>query len=175
MTHLDLTPRLRLGISSCLLGERVRYDGGHKKHAYITGELTRYYELIPFCPEVAVGLGIPRAPIQLIDFNGRIRALRIKNPALDMTISLKEYVAEVEAELATLSGYIFKGKSPSCGLHDVKVLFNDQRIEASGQGIFAAELMRLFPKLPVIDEQQIMDQRLRKIFLDRVEAYQAGR
>jgi len=174
MTQIRSTNRPRIGISSCLLGENVRYDGGNKKNVFITDELSRLFEFISFCPEVAAGMGIPRPPIQLIDFNGQVRALGIKNPALDMTGSLTECANHINHELAELSGYIFKCRSPSCGINDVKVLFKDQAYDVRGQGIFAAEIMKRFPHLPVIDEQQLTNTRLQQLFLDRVyQHYQA--
>ena len=160
-----------IGISSCLLGENVRYDGGNTKNDYITEELSRQFEFIPYCPEVAVGMGIPRPPIQLVAFNGEIRAQGIDNPAMDITLALHKYAKKIAQEIDDLSGYIFKKNSPSCGIKDVKVLVGTDKYELRGQGLFAAEIMRQLPDLPVINEQQLTDETLRHQFMDNVRTY----
>lgn len=159
-----------IGVSSCLLGENVRYDGGNKKDAYITQQLSTRFELVAFCPEVAIGMGIPRPPVQLVDCDGEIHALGIENPAMDVTMPLSEYANTISNELAGLGGYIFKRNSPSCGITDVKVLINNQ-YSLTGQGIFAGQIIQRFPELPVIDEQQLTDKILRETFINNVNHY----
>jgi len=164
-------PPVRIGISSCLLGEKVRYDGEDKKNAYIIEQLSLRFELIPYCPEVAVGMGVPRPPIQLVDCHGELRALGIADPSMDMTRALREYGKKTAKEIAALSGYIFKRNSPSCGTTDVKVLVENNEFELRGQGLFAAEIMQHLPDLPVIDELQFMDETLRRQFFKNVNDY----
>lgn len=166
---------IKIGISSCLLGERVRYDGGHKKNQFIIEQLSPSFEFAPYCPEVAAGMGIPRPPVQLVDCNGKIHALGIENPAMDMSLPLREYGKRIQQEIACLSGYIFKSNSPSCGISKVKVLAGNDIFELRGQGLFAAEIMRQLPDLPVIDEKLFMDKNLRKHFLINVRNYHHSR
>jgi len=168
MTYIK--PRPRIGISSCLLGENVRYDGTNKLNAYITEQLATLFEFVPFCPEVAVGMGIPRPPIQLVDCDGEIHALGIADPSMDMSQALRDYAYQISHDLAGLSAYIFKRNSPSCGISEVKVL-NHNKYELRGQGIYAQEIRRNFPDLPVIDEQQLADEKRREQFFQQVKKY----
>ncbi len=170
MMYIKPTTRPRIGISSCLLGENVRYDGSNKKNTYITEDLSGLFEFVPFCPEVAIGMGIPRPPIQLVDSNGEVHALGIDNPAVNVTLALREYAGKIKPQLDCLSGYIFKSHSPSCGITEVKVLIGNN-YELIGEGIFAHEIKRMVPDLPVIDEQQLMDDALRSTFLQHVKTY----
>ncbi len=160
-----------VGISSCLLGQAVRYDGGHKRDAYILGTLSRYFELRPFCPEVAAGLGIPRPTIRLVagraDATPRVvevqRAEREHTSAL-LTASREE----VARRLGSLDGYILKKGSPSCGMERVKVYGPNGYALAKSSGVFAAELMRAMPHLPVEEEGRLGDPVLRENFIERV-------
>src|SRR3569832_1847803 len=108
--------KVRVGISACLLGERVRYDGNHKHDAYITGTLAKVFEFVAVGPEVAIGMGVPRPPIQLVGEAAQPRAIGVGDPALDVTAALTAYGRRMAVELDDISGYIFKAKSPSCGL-----------------------------------------------------------
>lgn len=164
-------PPVRIGISSCLLGQNVRYDGGNTENTYVTEELARQFEFVPYCPEVAIGMGIPRPPIQLVDCDGEIHALGIDNPAMDLSLPLSEYGKHVASEIHDLSGFIFKRNSPSCGINDVKVLTANNHYELRGQGIFAQQIIQHLPSLPVIDEQQLMHKTLRQNFLENVKIY----
>ena len=170
MTWVKRNNRPKLGISSCLLGEKVRYDGDHKRNTFIIEQLSRQFEFVPICPEVAIGMGIPRPPMHLVDCDGDIRALDIANPDKDMTQSLSDYAIEISQQLASLSGYIFKSKSPSCGITGVKV-WNGRDYELRGQGIFARAVMQALPGLPLIDEQQLADEFLREQFFKNVNTH----
>jgi uncharacterized protein YbbK (DUF523 family)/uncharacterized protein YbgA (DUF1722 family) len=156
---------MSLGISSCLLGENVRYDGGNKYSPYIVENLLAHIELVPVCPEVAIGLGVPRPPIQLVDINDSILAVGIDNPELDVTTLLQDFGSKFYAQTGLLSGYIFKSRSPSCGVSDTKISTTDG--EALGTGIFANQIIRAAPHLPVIDETQLASKDLRDNFLER--------
>lgn len=165
------TARIRVGISSCLLGQEVRFDGGHKRDAYITGTLSQFFEFIPFCPEAAVGLGIPRQPIRLVRRGSEVRAVGVKDPGLDPTDALAEYGRQTAYQLADVAGYILKNNSPSCGMERVKVYSENGMPERKGVGIFAATLMEALPLLPVEEEGRLGDPVLRENFIERVFVY----
>ncbi|MEA2078425.1 MAG: DUF523 and DUF1722 domain-containing protein [Pseudomonadota bacterium] len=168
---LPLLP-LRIGISSCLLGNPVRFDAGHKYSAYITQTLGEYFEFVPFCPEVAIGLGIPRPPIRLVSVDGSIRVRAVENPEQDVTDALIENGRAVARRLCDVSGYLFKEGSPSCGMERVKVYQapSGRPLESSA-GLFAGTIMRALPELPVEEEGRLMDPRLRENFIERVFIY----
>lgn len=160
-----------LGISSCLLGEEVRFDGGHKRDAYITGTLSRYFRFVHVCPEAAVGLGIPREPIRLVELGDEVRARGVRTWELDPTDRLANFARETAARLEGISGYIVKNRSPSCGMERVKVYGDNGMPRRSGAGIYTAELMRLLPLLPVEEEGRLGDPGLRENFIERVFVY----
>lgn len=164
--------RPRVGISACLLGEEVRYDGGHKRDAVILDALESLVEWVPVCPEVEAGFGTPREPMNLVRTEGGVRVITV-DTARDVTEVLDAFAKKRVSELAfdDLSGYVFKKDSPSCGLDDVKVYDADGVAERSGRGRFAAALIDRFPNLPVEDESRLSDPRLRQRFLERVLAY----
>jgi uncharacterized protein YbgA (DUF1722 family)/uncharacterized protein YbbK (DUF523 family) len=159
--------KIPIGISSCLLGENVRYDGGHRLDAYITGTLGEYFEFHPFCPEMGIGLGAPRPTLHLVKIDDAVRCVGIKNPDWDVTEPLRSYAKQQENLHANFCGYILKKNSPSCGMESVKV-YNDKQPRADGVGIYAAEMMRLNPLLPVEEEGRLGDPDLRGNFIQRV-------
>lgn len=166
-------PAIKIGISSCLLGREVRFDGGHKKDAFIDRVLSRYFEFVPVCPEVEIGLGIPRDPIRLERRKGRVRVVGVKQPDLDVTGSLAECARGMVKDNGRLSGYIFKSKSPSCGMERVKVYDKTSGIPAmDGIGEFARVVMALWPDLPVEEEGRLNDPVLRENFIERVFTYE---
>jgi uncharacterized protein YbbK (DUF523 family) len=163
--------RPRLGISACLLGDEVRYDGGHKRNAYLTDVLGRRVEWLRVCPEFEVGMGTPRETLQLVRDGDRIRMLTTRS-RMDHTDAMESWArARVEALASEkLSGYVLKKDSPSCG-PDVK-LFDSSGGEAGrGRGLFADALVRRFPDLPVEDEGRLADPRVREQFIERVFDY----
>ncbi|HXH82619.1 MAG TPA: DUF523 domain-containing protein [Candidatus Tectomicrobia bacterium] len=168
--------RVRLGVSACLLGERVRYDGGHKRDAFLVDVLGPHVEWVPVCPEVELGLGVPRPTLRL---EGRPTAPRLVREATgeDLTVAMRRYAAARVRELARLGldGYVFKRGSPSCGLFDVPVHGTDAdstapAAPAHGRGLFAAALTAALPLLPVEEEGRLADVRLREQFMERVLA-----
>jgi len=163
--------RIRLGISSCLLGEKVRYDGNDRRDGYITGTLARFFEFVPVCPEVGIGLGVPRPPIRLVGLSAAPHAAGIANPDLDVTDKLAAYGRRTAHRLDDISGYILKSKSPSCGMERVKVYSRRGGLTGSGRGIYAAALMAASPLLPVEEEGRLGDPDLRENFFERVFAY----
>ena len=163
--------RIRIGISSCLLGQEVRFDGGHKHNGYITESLGQFFEFVPFCPEVAIGLGIPRPPIRLVRHGQAIEARGVKDPALDVTDKLTAYAGKVAAKLDAVSGYILKKNSPSCGMERVKVYTAKGMPVTTSAGIYAGALMEQLPELPFEEEGRLMDPVLRENFVERVFVY----
>ena len=163
--------KVQVGVSSCLLGEEVRFDGGHKRDAYLTGTLASYFDFVPFCPEAAVGLGIPRQPIRLVRRGASVRAVGVKTPELDPTDQLAAYAEATTGQLSHISGYIFKKASPSCGMERVKVYNEKGMPEQNGVGIYAGVLMQRLPLLPVEEEGRLGDAVLRENFIERVFVY----
>lgn len=159
----------RIGVSSCLLGQEVRYDGGHKLNRYVARTLGEYLELVPWCPEVAIGLGIPRPTIRQVRSGNGIRVVGVDDSSMDVTDRLIDYAREVGASAAvhSLSGYIFKKDSPSCGMERVRV-YTDKGVERTGTGAYASEIMAMHPNLPVEEEGRLNDAVLRENFITRV-------
>ncbi len=161
----------RVGISSCLLGEEVRYDGGHKLDPLIIGLLGRLFEWVPVCPEVEMGLGIPRDNLRLVGSVSSPRLITQKTGA-DQTAEMQLFAARRIEQLARhdLHGYILKNNSPSCGLQEVEVYGSNGTPLALGRGLFAAALMERLPDLPVEEEGRLRDAALRERFIERVLA-----
>jgi uncharacterized protein YbgA (DUF1722 family)/uncharacterized protein YbbK (DUF523 family) len=164
-------PPVRLGVSSCLLGERVRYDGGHKKDDFLTGLLARFVELVPVCPEVELGLGTPREPIRLQRDGDLVRLVAPKS-GKDHTEPMRRFAERRVRALARLDlcGYVLKKDSPSCGMERVRV-WGGRMPSREGRGAFACVLMAELPLLPVEEEGRLRDPALRESFVERVFAY----
>jgi uncharacterized protein YbgA (DUF1722 family)/uncharacterized protein YbbK (DUF523 family) len=167
-----LTLAIRIGISSCLLGQTVRFDGGHKRDSYLNDTFGQFVEWVPVCPEVECGLGTPRESMRLISTADGVRLLTGKS-RVDHTDRMARYSERRVDELASedLCGYVLKKDSPSCGLERVKVYGAGGVPVKSGRGIFAARLVERFPSLPVEEEGRLSDPRLRENFVERVFAY----
>ena len=163
--------KILIGISSCLLGEEVRYDGGHKRNIYITGTLSQYFDFKPICPEMAIGLGVPRPTIRLVDKGTGIRVVGVKDELLHVTDKLQNFSKNAVAKLPSISGYILIKDSPSCGMERVRVYNANEMPEKRGRGIFADTLINSMPNLPVEEEGRLMDPVLRENFLERVFIY----
>jgi uncharacterized protein YbbK (DUF523 family) len=161
------TDKIKVGISSCLLGEQVRYDGGHRRNTYITEVLADYFEFLPFCPEVNIGLGIPRETIRLELINDEVRCVGSETADLDVTEQLNNAAENEKVWHQDLCGYIFKRGSPSCGIEKVKLLVDDT-VTRDGVGLYAQRLMQNFPYLPVEEEGRLEDPQLRENFIQRV-------
>jgi uncharacterized protein YbgA (DUF1722 family)/uncharacterized protein YbbK (DUF523 family) len=163
---------IRVGISACLLGEAVRYDGGHKRDRYLADVLGRYFAWVPVCPEVEVGMPTPRPAIRLVREGGGVRLVE-PNAEADHTRAMQAYARKRVRALAALDlcGYVLKAGSPSCGMERVKVWSAEGMPEKSGTGLYAAELLRRFATLPVEEEGRMNDARLRENWIERVFAY----
>lgn len=169
-------PKVTLGVSSCLLGNEVRFDSGHKRSSYLQNTLSRFFEFQAFCPEVAIGLGIPRPPIRLIQKKQegeKIFVVEVKNYEKDYTERLQEYSEKVaSSQLADISGYVFKKDSPSCGMERVKVYNEEgQFVHKEGVGVYAEVIKKHFPQMPMEEEGRLNDINLRENFLMRVYLY----
>ena len=160
-----------IGVSSCLLGEKVRYDGGHRHDCYVTHTLGKLFRLRPVCPEVGCGLPVPREPMRLEGDPAAPRLVAIQSRR-DLTGQMLAWCREavVVLEEEDIRGFILKKNSPSCEPFRVGV-FNRDVPDASGRGIFAAALAQHFPHLPVEEEERLADGDIRKHFIERVFAY----
>jgi uncharacterized protein YbgA (DUF1722 family)/uncharacterized protein YbbK (DUF523 family) len=167
----ETTIEIRLGISSCLLGEKVRFDGGHKLDTLITETFGRYFTWIPVCPEMEIGLGTPRETLRLVSAGESSRLVAVKS-GIDLTDKMSAWAAERLEQLAQLNlrGYILKKDSPSCGMERVRIYQGSGMPQRSGSGIYAAMLLRRFPMLPVEEEGRLHDAGLRENFVERVFA-----
>ncbi|MES2821067.1 MAG: DUF523 and DUF1722 domain-containing protein [Pseudomonadota bacterium] len=167
-----ISSKPRLGISACLLGSEVRYNGGHKESRLCSRALNEHFDFVPVCPEVAIGLGIPREPIRLVGDPAAPRAVGTVQRERDVTAPLAEYGARMADELKGICGYIFMQQSPSCGLERVKVYQdNGMPITGGGRGIFAAAFCARHPDLPVEEDGRLNDPILRENFISRVFVY----
>jgi len=166
--------KLRIGVSACLLGQEVRYDGGHKRDRYLTDTLDHYFEWVPVCPEVELGLGTPRETIRLVQIGEEVR-LRTTSTEVDLTERMRRFAQRRARQLEKegLSGYILKKDSPSCGMERVKVYQEKGPARRHGRGLFAAALLEAMPLLPVEEEGRLCDPRLRENWVERVFAYDA--
>jgi uncharacterized protein YbbK (DUF523 family)/uncharacterized protein YbgA (DUF1722 family) len=164
--------RIRLGISACLLGEPVRFDGGHKRDPFLVESLGQFVDWVPVCPEVESGLDAPRESMRLVQADGRIRLLTNKT-AQDHTTRMRSYARRRVEELVDgeLCGFVLKKDSPTCGLERVKVYGAAEVPAKSGRGLFADALVTRFPLLPVEEEGRLNDPRLRENFVERIFAY----
>ncbi|MEJ2482890.1 MAG: DUF523 and DUF1722 domain-containing protein [Gemmatimonadota bacterium] len=165
--------QLRLGISSCLLGQEVRYDGGHKRDRFLTDTLGDYVTWVPVCPEVEIGLGTPRPTIRLEESSEGVR-LVMPSTGDDLTETMRSYSIDRVRRLEKhgLAGYVLKKDSPSCGMERVKIRDRNDVPARTGVGVYAAELMRLAPDLPIEEEGRLNDPRLRENFITRIFSYQ---
>jgi uncharacterized protein YbgA (DUF1722 family)/uncharacterized protein YbbK (DUF523 family) len=165
-------PTIRLGVSTCLLGEQVRYDGGHKLDRYLVNTLSLHVEWVPVCPEVEIGLPTPRESMRLIGDPEAPRLIAPKS-GRDYTETMQSWARERLVELAAvkLHGFIFKKNSPSSGLFRVRVYDQNGMPQRVGTGIFPREVMKRFPLLPLEEEGRLHDMRLRENFIERVFVY----
>ena len=168
--------RLKVGISACLLGEEVRFDGGHKRDHFLADVLAPYVEWVSICPEVEMGLGTPRETLRLVRPASGSPGLRMMTTrtGVDHTDGMNAWARRRLEDLAReedLCGYILKKGSPSCGMERVKTFSPAGRPERNGRGLYADALMRRLPNLPVEEEGRLADPRLRENFIERIFAY----
>ena len=167
--------KLNIAVSSCLLGEEVRFNGGHKLHRWLTNSLGQYADFTPYCPEVAIGMGIPRNPIRLIKTDRDVRAVDIDDATKDVTDELRTYAESILPQLKDVDGYVLMQGSPSCGMERVK-LYNAHGIpEKAASGIHAEVILREMPWLPVEESGRLTDPSLVENFVQRLYVYQEWR
>jgi uncharacterized protein YbgA (DUF1722 family)/uncharacterized protein YbbK (DUF523 family) len=164
--------RVPIGISACLLGQEVRFDGGHKRDRFLTDTFGQFVEWVSVCPEAEAGFGTPREAMRLVDRDGRLRLVTVKTN-VDLTDRMMRYSQRRVERLTRdrLCGYVLKKDSPSCGNERVKV-YNAHQVPArGGRGLFATALRERLPFLPVEEEGRLSDPRIRDNFIERVFAY----
>jgi uncharacterized protein YbgA (DUF1722 family)/uncharacterized protein YbbK (DUF523 family) len=161
--------KIRIGVSTCLLGESVRYDGGHARDRYVTETLGQYMEFVPVCPEIEAGFGLPREPVHLEGDPASPRLVTVRTQK-DLTDTMMNWaqrrVRELEKE--DFCGFIFKSKSPSSGMERVKVYTDKGMAVKKGIGLFARAFMEHFPLIPVEEEGRLHDPHLRENFIERI-------
>jgi uncharacterized protein YbbK (DUF523 family)/uncharacterized protein YbgA (DUF1722 family) len=170
-------PRWKLGVSACLAGQPVRFDGGHRRDDFVSQVLARHFELVPVCPEMLLGLGAPRPTLRL---EGRAAggAPLIENKSgRDLTAPMRALAPTTAADLAALdlSGFVLKKDSPTCGMARVRVYRPTGIPERDGTGLFAAALRQAMPLLPLEEEGRLREPHLREAFLTRIFAYRRAR
>jgi len=169
---MNTISNIRVGISTCLLGENVRYDGGHKHDPFLTETLGRFFEWVPVCPEVEIGLGTPRETLRLAGAPESPKLVAPKS-GKDHTETMQHYAAGRVGKLAAsgIHGYVLKKDSPSCGMMRVRVYGESGMAVRTGRGLFADALMRQLPMLPVEEEGRLHHPALRENFIERVFAH----
>ena len=170
MSNINTKPLI--GVSACLASQAVRFDGSFITNRFIKRECASFFDMHTVCPEVELGMGIPRPPLQLRDFDSEIRLVFSKNPDHNITDSMREFSQKKVKSLPPLDGYIFKRDSPSCGVYKVPVK-NDRTgmRQRNGIGIFAQAFKEQFPQVPTEDEGRLNDDAIRENFLERVYAH----
>ena len=164
--------RIRIGVSACLLGDEVRFDGGHKRDRFLTDVLGKYVEWVPVCPEVEMGLGTPREPMRLTRSGNALRMITT-DTGIDHTAGMQAWARRRLRALENedLCGYVLKSNSPSCGMERVKVYGSSGSLPARrGRGLFAEALIQRFSALPIEEERRLADPKLRDNFVERVFA-----
>jgi uncharacterized protein YbgA (DUF1722 family)/uncharacterized protein YbbK (DUF523 family) len=162
----------RIGISACLLGQKVRYDGGDKRDPFLTETFGVHVEWVPVCPEAEVGMGVPREPVRLVG-DPMDPQMITERSGKDWTLKINQYARQRATALTQLDlcGYVFKKDSPTCGMERVRIYGKSGKPSRHGRGLFAAALMQHLPLLPVEEEGRLNDPRLRENFVERVFAY----
>ena len=164
-----MTEKIKIGISSCLLGNNVRWNGGHQRDRYLTNTLGQYVEWVPVCPEVEIGLGIPRETLRLVGDPDDPQLVTTKT-GIDHTDRMKTWARQKLKDLAKedLCGFVFKCDSPSSGMIRVKVYGKKGMPQKKGVGIFARAFMDYFPLIPVEDDGRLRNPLIRENFIDQV-------
>jgi|TARA_B100000674_G_scaffold61325_1_gene42566 uncharacterized protein YbgA (DUF1722 family)/uncharacterized protein YbbK (DUF523 family) len=160
--------KIPVGISRCLLGDSVRYNGDHKHNRFCTGVLSEYFEFVPTCPEVEIGMSVPRKPIRLVDYDGDVRAVETDDPERDYSAKLIARGNEYAAAQPDICGFIATPNSPSCGAYGVKLYLPNGNPVHKTRGLFSRSLMENRPLLPVEESGRLNDAGLRENFIMRV-------
>lgn len=159
-----------VGVSQCLLGDAVRYDGKSKANKIVLDNLGQLFDLVSVCPEVEAGLSTPRPPVQLTNSIENPNLTGRDDPAIDITEVMQRYCNTKTKELSHLVGFIFKSRSPSCGLNSTNVFINGESATENGRGLFAKELCQTYPELITIEDSELEDSRYLNTFIQLVIA-----
>jgi len=177
-SQTDGSEPVRIGVSACLLGTAVRFNGGHQRSNYVAESLSQFVQYVPVCPEVEIGLGTPREAIRLkrSDGGGPLQLIGSRTGS-DHTEAMQQYsICKLDQlDALNLSGYIFAKNSPTCGVHRVRVYDQNGVPSREGRGLFAAAVVERWPLLPVEEDGRLNDPQLRESFLHRVFAYHRAR
>lgn len=149
----------------------MRYDGCHKLDHHVVNDLGQYFRLHTFCPEVGAGMGVPRPPMHIVYDRKSYRAVITKNPETDVTDAILGYCQRINKNIDGLCGYVFKSRSPSCGLGDVPVYAENEQIQQYTSGLFCDYLQKLYPSMPFIDETLLANKITRGKFIERVYSF----
>jgi len=160
-----------IGISSCLVGQKVRYDGTAKRNSWLVDQFGKHVDYRPICPEMAIGMPTPRPPIRLVGTPDETRVVGVDDPSVDVTERLEDFALNTASELQSVSGYVFMSKSPSCGMERVKLYAASGHADKKGVGAYARVIMASLPNLPCEEEGRLNDPMLRENFVSRVYAY----
>lgn len=166
-----MSDKVKIGVSQCLLGDTVRYDGQSKPCAIVIEQLAEQFELIPICPEVEAGLSIPRPPVQLAGSIEQPRLIGRDNPEIDITELMRDYCQKKIPELHELSGFVLKSRSPSCGLNSTPVFIGGKLVSETSSGIFARALQATYPDMPIIENSQLESATQLKNFIQLTTEY----
>ncbi|MEM8594042.1 MAG: DUF1722 domain-containing protein [Pseudomonadota bacterium] len=170
-TH-NANTKIPVGISTCLMGEQVRFDGGHKYNSTCMTQLAEYFEYTPTCPELGMGMSVPRPTIRLVERDNEVRLLEVKDMSHDHTAAMNEFTKSRLPDLSHLCGYVVAKKSPSCGMERVQVYReNGHTNDYKSAGLFTKALMETYPNLPVEEDGRLHDHLLRDNFISRVFIY----
>ncbi|KKC99604.1 MULTISPECIES: YbgA family protein [Photobacterium] len=160
-----------VGISACVLGEKVRFDGGHKRNRFVTDELAKFVQFRPVCPEMAIGLPVPRPTIRLVQQDNGERLVDSKGGELDFTDKMKSFADQHISAIQSLCGFVVCAKSPTCGMERVKLYIpNGNTVPGGTVGVFTKQLMAAMPWLPVEEDGRLQDPVLRENFVFRIYA-----
>ncbi len=161
-----------IAISRCLLGDNVRYDAAIKSYPSLTAFIQQHFNIIAVCPEVEIGLGVPRPPVQLSGTPHSIEIRGRDDPSINITAAMQIYCQNRPSELNSIQGYIFKSKSPSCGIHDVPLFNTHGDVHQFTKGIFVSAILNHFPDLPISDELALTSDTQLENFRQQVLQYQ---
>jgi uncharacterized protein YbbK (DUF523 family) len=159
-----------IGVSQCLLGDPVRYDAASRASSVVVNTLGRIFELIPVCPEVEAGMSVPRPPVQLTGSIAQPRMTGRDNPGLDVTEQIIEFAERRLPALDHIHGFVFKSRSPSCGLNSTPVFIDGICVTESSRGLFARAVCQHYPDLPVIEDSELDSEQALQAFIDAVMA-----
>ena len=166
-----MTKKPKVGVSQCLLGDAVRYDGQANPNTIVIEKLGKHFDLVPVCPEVEAGLGIPRPPVQLTTSVTSPRLTGRDDASIDVTETMHKFCAHKMSSLSSLHGFILKSRSPSCGLNSTPVFIDEQLVTENGRGIFAKYLCETFLILPVIEDTNLENPEQYEIFISAIKLY----